>query len=576
MFSETHRSFRSRILFFYIVVMMVFGVLFFRYWYLQVVQGSGFYTAATENTLREVVVPSRRGRILASGGEVLADYEIAYNIMLDRNRLQPRRIPELARFLDLEVDEFQRRLHNYRRLPLYKAVPIMENLTFESVAKFEARRKDYPELFVEVEPQRSYPYRDLFAHAVGYIGEPTVKEAQKLTTLQKVGKSGIERSYDNRLRGRDGIRRIVVDSKNHFVRTQQVREPVHGRDLVLSLVVPLQEHLRAAMGKYQGAAVVMNPHTGQIYAMVSNPSFDPNVLTFRFAREGWHEIRAMKGNPMMNRATQGRYPPGSTFKPVMALAALSHGHHPGTRYTCVGGLEVTDRTFMCWNKTGHGELALSDAIAHSCNVYFYQLGLKLGIERIGETAALFHMGERTGIDIPGENPGFFPDAAWKKMKTGNIWFPGDTVNLSIGQGYLLCTPLEIAAVTSAIAADGKLVVPHLLQDDGDRWVRGTADIEARHFKTVRRGMRRMVTIGTGVYLNELGMSIAGKTGTAQTMSGDADSGRELSWFTGFTPVENAELTVVVIAEKGGHGSDTAVPIAAETFRFFRDNRELFQ
>lgn len=576
MFSEINRPFRSRIVFFYIMVVVVLAVLFFRYWHIQVVHGSEYYQAATENTLREVIVPARRGRIRSADGYILADYQIAYNIMLDRNRLDSDRIPVLSDFLGMETSELKRRLRQYRHLPLYTAVPVLENLEFSAVSRFEARKKDYPELFVEIEPQRHYPYRELFAHSVGYIGEPTVDEARKLTTLQKVGRSGVEREYDDRLRGVDGIQRIVVDSRNRYIKTQQVRKPRNGREVRLSLLVELQQLVREAMGEFRGACIAMNPRDGRIYAMVSNPSFDPNVLTFRFQREGWADIRNCSGNPMLNRATQGRYPPGSTFKPVMALAALSHGVSRYKRYSCSGALEVGGRPFLCWLETGHGSLTLTDAIAHSCNVYFYQTGLNLGIRDILDTTAQFKLGERTGIDIPGENPGFVPDPEWKRMKTGNVWFPGDTVNLSIGQGYLLTTPIVVAAFTAAVATDGRLVRPHFLLDRSDRWLRGQVAAEPEDFKTVRVGMRRMVTIGTGVYLNALRMSIAGKTGTAQTVSGDSESGKELSWFTGFSPVEHAGLVVTVIAEKGGHGSDTAVPIAAKIFRFYRDNPEKFK
>jgi len=576
MYSETYPVYRKRLITAYIIVLAAFSVLFLRYWYLQLVRGDELFAAATENTLREVSIPSRRGRILASGGEVLADYEIAYNIMLDRSRLQPDRIASIAAHLELSETELKRRLASFRSVPRYRPVPVLENLTFQQMAWMEAHRKEFPELFTEIEPQRHYPYADLFAHTVGYIGEPTVAEARKLETLQKVGKSGIEKQYDNQLRGRDGIRRIVVDSRNRYIRTQRVREPVHGQDVTLTLVVPLQELIRQSMGTYQGTVIAMNPDTGAIYALYSNPSFDPNILTFRFQRNRWREIRKLKGNPMLNRATQGRYPPGSTFKPIMALSGLSHGLSTRTRFHCGGALEVGDRPFLCWLKTGHGDLMLTDAIAHSCNVYFYQVGLKIGIQGILETARLFRIGERTGIDLPDENPGFLPDPEWKRLRTGNPWFPGDTVNMSIGQGYLLSTPMEVAAFTSAIATDGKLVAPHLLLDRNRDWPRGTVDMPASAFATVKRGMRRMVTIGTGVALNQLNMPIAGKTGTAQTMSGERGEGLELSWFTGFTPVRDPSLVVVVLAEKGGHGSDTAVPIAARVFAFYRDHRELFQ
>ncbi|NOZ13255.1 MAG: penicillin-binding protein 2 [Acidobacteria bacterium] len=576
MFSESHPVFRSRIQFFYLVVMIVFLALFFRYWFLQVVRGAAYYRAATENTLREISIPSRRGRIFSKDGKVLADYKVAYDIMLDRSSYRPSRLKILAHFLRLSPGELKARIKRYRRVPLYKPVPVLENLSFSRIAPLEARKKDYPEVFVELAPQRYYPYGKLFAHTVGYIGEPTVKEARNLSTLQKVGKMGIEKSYDNILRGKDGSRRIVVDSGNHFIKTQLIREPENGRDLTVSLLSPLQKLAMKGLGSFQGAVVVMSPRDGRIFAMVSAPSFDPNILTFRFREKEWEKLKHAKGNPMLNRAIQGAYPPGSTFKPLVALAGLNAGLTPRTQFTCTGGLEVGGRTFLCWKKEGHGTLSLIGAIAHSCNVYFYNVGLKVGIAKLLPVAREFGIGSKTGIDIPGERSGFLPTPEWKRKKTGRSWFPGDTLNTCIGQGYLLMTPIQAASMTAAIANNGIVLIPHLINEKGDQWIRNRVRLPKKDFRAVKRGMRLMVTGGTGVALSGLGLAICGKTGTAQTVSGADRKALELSWFVGFAPFHNPEIAVAVIAEKGGHGSDTAVPIASTIFQYFRDHREAFQ
>ena len=576
MFSESHPVFRSRIQFFYVVVMGVFLMLFFRYWYLQIVQGPSYFQAATENTLREINIPSRRGRIYSKEGTILADYKVAYDIMLDRSSFHPDRLISIAGFLGVSPEELQHRIRRYKRVPLYKPVPVLENLSFDEIVRFEARKKDYPEVFVELAPQRFYPFGKLFAHTIGYIGEPTVKEAQNLVTLQKVGKMGIEKTYDSILRGKDGTRRIVVDSSNHFIRTQLVQEPIHGKDLSVSLILPLQKLAMNSLGKYQGAVVVMSPRDGRIFAMVSTPAFDPNVLTFRFREKEWETLKTAPGNPMLNRAIQGAYPPGSTFKPLVALAGLNAGLSPRTRFTCTGGLEVGGRTFLCWKKEGHGSLSLTGAIAHSCNVYFYHVGLQIGIDKLLPVAREFGIGTKTGIDIPGERKGLLPSPEWKRNKTGRPWFPGDTLNTCIGQGYLLITPLQAALLTASIANDGKLLTPHLINKTGEKWTRGKIDLPPGDFKAVKRGMRMMVTGGTGMALSGLGLPICGKTGTAQTVSGADRKALELSWFIGFAPVRNPEIAIAVIAEKGGHGTDTAVPIASKLFKFFIDNGEKFR
>jgi len=575
MFSEKEKIFKIRILVFYFFVLAVFVVLFFRYWNLQVLNGAKYSKIAKENTLRVVTITSKRGKILAKQGEILADHKIGYSILLDRNQLKKHRISVLAKFLNYKDKEFKKILKKYRKIPLYNPIPVKANISFEEMSAFEARKKDFPELFIGINPYRYYPYGSLLAHIIGYTGEPTVKELRSIGSLQNVGKTGLEKQYDYLLRGKNGSKKIIVDSKGRFIDTKLIEKPINGTDIETTVILPLQKLIKKQMGKYLGATIVINVNDGRIYGMVSNPSYNPNLLTLKENPKAWKLISNSKNYPLINRVIQGRYSPGSIFKLVMMYSALDSGISMGKKYFCSGTFEQSGIVFRCWNTAGHGELNLPSAVAHSCNVYFYNLGLKLGIEKIIKTSKAFGLCDLTHIDIPGEKKGFLPTPAWKKKKTGYVWYPGDTVNTSIGQGYLLVTPIETAVLISTIASNGIKVVPHFLNSPGVLWKKQKLNLNEKYLKKVRYAMRKVVTSGTGISLNDLPIKVAGKTGTAQTISGDRNSGKENSWFAGFAPYKNPEITVVVIAEKGGHGSDTAAPIAAAIFNFYAKNKELF-
>jgi penicillin-binding protein 2 len=576
MFSEKEKIFKVRILIFYFFVLGMFVILFFRYWNLQALNGAKYAKIANENTLRVVTIKSKRGKILAKQGEILADHKIGYSILLDRNRLSKKRFGKLANFLGYTTKEFKKLLDKYRKIPLYNPIPVKNNISFEKMSEFEARKKDFPELFTGINPYRYYPYGPLFAHITGYTGEPTVKELRNIGSLQNVGKTGLEKQYDYLLRGQNGSKKIIVDSRGRFIDTKLVEKPINGTDIETSVILPLQRLIKKKMGKYLGAVVVMNVNDGRLYGLVSNPSYNPNLLTLKENPNAWKSIKKSKNYPLINRVTQGKYSPGSIFKLVMMYAALNSGVSMGKKYYCNGTFQQSGIVFRCWNTQGHGELNLPSAIAHSCNVYFYNLGLKLGIDKIVETADNFKLCQLTHIDIPGEKKGLLPSPEWKKNNVGYVWYPGDTVNTSIGQGYLLVTPIEIASLISVIASNGEKAVPHFLNSPGVLWKKEKLPLNERYLKKVKYAMRKVITSGTGISLNDLPIKVAGKTGTAQTISGDRNSGKENSWFAGFAPYKKPEIAIVVIAEKGGHGSDTAAPIAAAIFNFYAKNKDLFK
>ncbi len=575
MFGENNPLIRFRIIFFYIVIMACFGVLFFRYWYLQVLKGEYYFKVSRENTLREVPLIAKRGEIFSLDGEKIATYKPAFNIMLDRNRLNYKRIEKIADFLGIEKRDLRKRIKKYSSVPRYIPIAIKENVSTEFLAYFDARKADYPELFVDIEPLRFYPYGELLAHVLGYIGEPDIKELKKIGEYTFIGKTGIEKEYDWILRGKNGKKRLVVDSMNRLKDEKTVVKAVDGKNIKISVIVKLQKLIKNALGKYRGVVIVNNVKDGRIYAMYSNPSFDPNVFSSRFERDRWKEIKKAKGNPLLNRAIKGRYSPGSIFKLAVAFAALESGVSSKTSFFCPGYFEYGTQRFQCWNEFGHGKLNMIGGIVHSCNVYFYNLGLKIGVKPIDNFCFKIELCKKTGIDLPGEKAGLLPTPEWKRRVTGYPWYPGDTVNLSIGQGYLLMTPVEVARFVSFIANNGKLITPHFLVSPEKNLVVKSVPVSERDLKIIKRAMRLTVKGGTAIRLADLGIEVAGKTGTAQTVSGGKGK-QNNSWFSGFAPYQDPQICVTVLAEKGGHGSDLAVPIAKKVFEFFRDNRELFE
>ncbi len=575
MFGEKHPLIKFRLIFFYITVISVFTLLFVRYWYLQVLKGDYYYTASRENTLRELPLISKRGEIFALSGEKIATYRPAFNIMLDRNRFKRKEIKKIAKFLKINEKELRKRIKKYSGIPRYIPIAVKENVSLEFLSYFESRKSDYPELFVDIEPLRFYPYKDLLAHVLGYIGEPTVEELKKIGEYTFIGKAGIEKEYDEILRGKNGLKRLIVDSGNRLKEEKIVRKAVDGKNLTLSIILPLQQLIKEELKNYKGCVIVNNVNTGEIYALYSNPSFDPNVFSSRFERKKWKDLKIAKGNPLLNRAIRGRYSPGSIFKIAVALSALEKGISPKTMYFCPGYFKYKNLEFKCWFEPGHGKLNMIGGIAHSCNVYFYNLGLKVGIEGIDKTCSQIEFSEKTGIDIPGEKKGLLPTPEWKRMATGQPWYPGDTINLSIGQGYLLVTPIEVARFMSFLANGGKLITPHFLIAPERSFPVKDLKINPYYINVLKKAMRKVVTTGTAVRLSYLKIKVAGKTGTAQTISGGKGK-QNNSWFSGFAPFENPQICVTVIAERGGHSTDIAVPVAGKVFEFYSKNRELFK
>lgn len=577
---------RSKITFIVILILAVFVV--FYYWKIQILDHEKYWRLAEANRLRQIYLPAPRGLIFDRQNIILADNIPSFKVSLVRDMVKDYEytLDKLCSLLNLDKAELKRRIERYRSLPAFEPIIIKDNLKLDEVAILEARKEEFPELRLEVEPKRFYPFRELAAHLLGYLQEVSPEE-MKLNSErtwhpgEMVGKSGVEKQYDEILTGSEGKLIEMVDSLGRSRGEVERIEPRKGQDLILSLDVDLQKKAEELLQGKEGAIVVLDPRTGECLAWASSPSYDPNLFISRFSPEEWFKIINDPGRPLENRVIRGLYSPGSIFKIIMSLAALdSHIVVPETTFYCSGSINLYGNDFACWFKPGHGRLNLPEAIKNSCNVYFYQLGARMNVDAIARYAMLMGLGKKTGIDIPGEKEGLVPSTEWKRKVLGQKWYPGETISVAIGQGPLLVTPLQIAVATSCVANRGKKIVPRLTKLGNRPPATEKLDIPVEIFEEVIEGMWRSVNDeGTGRGAFQPGFDVCGKTGSTQVISREtaeklAQRGVELkkthSWFSGFAPRYNPQVVVTVLVEFGGMGGQTAAPIAGEIFKLYRE------
>ena len=538
---------------------LLFGLAYF-----QLIEGEHYRIQSQENVIRLVPSPAPRGIISDRNGAILADHRLTFDVAIIPQEVKDpaELIERLSHILKTDPNTL---LQAYSR---GTSIPFMPVTLLEDVPKEEAiallEHRDLPGVVVVTTPKRHYPYGGATVHLLGTLGEIAPRELERLRPYgyrlkDVLGRGGIEEAFDNYLRGRDGGTQFKVNSRGYKVATLGYRPPQKGKDLVLTLDIRLQNFIHSLLEGKRGAVCVMNPQTGEILALVSSPSFDPNEDVAAFLQA--------EGRPFVNRVTQGYYPPGSTFKVVVGTAALEEKKiTPETTFTCPGVLRLGNTEFRCWREGGHGPQNLVEALRHSCNIYFYRLGLLTGPERITEYAHLFGFGESSHLELPHEAIGLVPHPLWKRLTKREAWYDGDTVNFAIGQGYLSATPLQLLRMVSVIAADGKLVQPYLVKQIGPHEVRRAKfrplPFSKENVGVVRRGMIEVVNTpdGTGRYAAVAGLDIAGKTGTAQV------EGREPhAWFAGFSPFKEPRVSLVVLVEHGGMGGLVTSQMAAEIF-----------
>ncbi|HEX2163838.1 MAG TPA: penicillin-binding protein 2 [Thermoanaerobaculia bacterium] len=585
---EVQRQFREeltlRVRLLFVLVAVGLIVIGGGLWYLQLVRGSHYAELAENNRVRRLTIRAPRGLILDHEGRPLVENTPSYNLMIDRSRAEDvvTSLAFAARVLERPPAELAANLAKSRQQPDYQPVPLARNLTLSEVARFSALALERPEFEIDVGHLRLYRHGPQMAHVIGYLGEVTEADMERARSGEAsyllgdlIGKKGVEQTYDGALRGANGERAVVVDSRGKLIREYGRREADPGEPLRLTLDLDLQQAAERAMRGQVGAVVALDPRNGAVRAMVSTPSYDPNLFARGIGPDAWRELIENDLDPLQNRAIQNAHPPGSVFKIFMAAAGLQEGViTPASRVSCGGGTVIYGRRFKCWRPGGHGSVDLRKALAQSCNVYFYHLGRELGIDRIAKYSKMFGLGSPTGIELANEVAGLVPSPEWSQEVRGHQWFPGETISVAIGQGLVNTTPIQIAAGTAAIANGGRLVVPHLVEGSVDPAELERVPIDPEHLQVVREGMHGVMSPGgTAWYRAHIeGIEYAGKTGTAQVVGGLTSDNedrpwrfRNHGWFTSFAPFENPELVVVVFVEHGGGGSAAASPVAKEVY-----------
>lgn len=564
-----------------LVLVITMTVLLIRLWDLQIMRGSEMRKLSEQNRIRVKKIIAPRGIIYDRTGKVLADTRPSFNVYLTPEDIRDfsQTVDGLARLLACEREEIIEKMKAASRMPPSFPIKIKSDIPMDEVARVEAHRVYIPGVSIQIEPKRNYPYGAAFAHVIGYVSEVSdeeLKDKKKYKDYSPgdyIGKYGLERSYENDLRGVDGEKRVEVDAIGREVRTLDVVDPIAGHSLHLNLDLDLQLTADKALETRRGAAVALNPKTGGVLVLASRPGFDPNLFASGISKKDWQRIALDKTHPLQNRAIQGGYPPGSTFKILTALQALELGIvNERTTFTCTGGFAYGNRVFKCWKKGGHGTVSIHRAIVESCDVYFYNVGLKLGVDRIHEFGNIVGLGRATGVDLPNEQKGLMPSTEWKRKRFNQPWYEGETVSVAIGQGAVWLTPIQLAQLSSFTANDGKnfkpQIVNRIVSTEGktvktfEPVVNADVKFKPGVLKIVKDGMRGVVnepggTAGASRVQNVL---MCGKTGTAQAGSDKVKLG-DHAWFIAYAPAEDASIAISILVEHGLHGSSAAAPIA---------------
>lgn len=583
---DKNKDLQQRIKYLRGFIIFIFAIILFRGWHMQIIKGTHYKRLAENNRVRTVILPPLRGVVYDRNGEVLAKNVPSFNlglVLADINDLN-KTITRIAPVINLSPDDIKEKINSSKYYDPFSPVIIKENISIREVAIIESNRWNLQGVVIVVEGRREYPNKEFAAHLIGYVGEISQEQLKEDEYISEpmgriIGQNGIEKFYDGVLRGKVGRKNIEVDAAGRERRLLNITEPVSGDNIVLSIDFQIQKIAEEALAGRRGAIVAMDTETGEILALVSHPAFDPNILSKRLSSKVWQQIVSNPSHPLNNRAIQGIYPPGSVFKIVMAYGGLEGGYiDQDNKISCIGRMQFGNRLFRDWKSEGHGVVSLHKAVSESCDVYFYQLGNRMEIDNIARYANLFGLGETTGIDLPSEKKGLVPSTEWKLANRKERWYAGETLSVSIGQGYLSVTPLQQAVMLNAIANSGLIVRPRVLKSvisDKDKKTfefppveAGSIPINESMLTTIKNALRGVVhdNGGTGWAARSTVVDIAGKTGTAQVV------GRRLqgieswmyndhAWFVAFAPVNKPKITVAVLVEHGGHGGSAAAPIA---------------
>ncbi len=575
---------QSRLIFVKVGFLMILVLLGLRLWQLQIRDGVYYQDLARDNRTRSIVLEPARGLLYDRNGELLANNVPSFQLYLSLEDVQDRDdlLSKLPEYVDVNIQAISEKLGTKRRRGRIK---LKSGLTLKEAALIESHRIDLPGVAIQPEYQRHYPLGNYAAHVIGYVGEISESQLKDPEFLDVqggriIGQYGVERTLDAHLLGETGRKIIEVDAFGYPKRSLSIHPPLAGDDLYLTLDIRLQRLAEDLLGEEAGAMVALDPWNGDVLALASQPGFNPNDLSGGISPQAWQQLVEDPRHPLTNRAIQGQYPPGSTFKIVMAAALLeTHTMKATDSLICHGTFPFGKRVFRDWKRWGHGSVNLTKAIAESCDVYFYKVGNLLGIDPIATYSRQFGLGAKTGIALPGEQSGLVPSTEWKRKNRGEPWYPGETISIAIGQGFLSVTPLQMAKVVSIVATNGQVVQPRLLKGIRLRRTgnlkeepppsRQQVPIAPQTFSQIKEGLAAVVTKGTAKQAQSELVSIAGKTGTAQVIALKDDDDktevrkkhRDHAWFVAIAPIEEPKIAVAIIVEHMGHGGSAAAPLA---------------
>ena len=582
----------KRFLFLFLAAVAIMLLLLLRLWYLQVISAERFQQLSEKNRIRYIPISAPRGPVYDRDGHLLVDNRPSFSVSVMRQDVSDRDelLERLSEYLEIPAEDLFHRWEAGQKFPYYRPVPLAEDISREQLERVQENSVDLPGVLIDVQPLRSYPFEDVAAHVFGYLGEITEEQLRSgdyrdYRSGEYVGKSGLEKKLESYLKGKDGQRLLEVDVRGKELRVLRVQEPEPGNRVFLTLREDVQLAAEKALGEQAGAAVAIDVDTGEILAMASRPSFNPAMFARGISGAEWISLLQDSRHPLQNKALTGQYPPASTFKIVTALAALRAGAATAaTRVDCNGRITLGRRDFRCWKRYGHGPTDLKKAMRESCDVWFYRVGLELGIDKLSEMALELGFGNALGFDLGGEKSGFVPTRDWKRARFNAPWYDGETVNTSIGQGFVLATPLQLATMTATVANGGTLLRPRIIKKveswdgkillESEPEVLHTVEFEANDLEIVQNSLEAVVNEphGTGWAARLDQVKVAGKTGTAQVIRRRADDEepdedgipyrfRDHALFVAYAPAEDPRIAVAVIVEHGEHGSTTAAPVA---------------
>ena len=580
-----------------------FFILLLRLFYLQVVQGQELRRLSENNCIRLQSTDASRGMIFDRNGILLVDNRPAFDLSIILKDAKPvdRTIEKLAKLIEVPVSELMKKIEHNKGILSYKPILLKQDIGRDVLAAVDVRKFDLPGIVVNVKPRRHYIKRQSAAHLIGYLSEISSDELKsgkhpECKGGDFIGKFGVEKIFERFLKGKRGGRQVEVNVMGQVVKVLKTVDALPGQNIYLTIDYILQKKAEALLQGAAGAVVAMDPETGDILVMASSPSFDQNAFVDGMSHKQWESLISNPLRPMANKAVQGEYPPASTFKIVTAIAGLEEGViDENTTMHCPGYYKYGNRIYRCWRRGGHGSVDIVKALSQSCDVFFYQVGQKLGIDPLAFYAKACGLGSATGINLDDEAEGLIPTSAWKKRRTGISWQGGETLSVAIGQGFDLSTPLQMLVLTSALANGGTRYKPLILKSvktvDGDiviqskRQIIGRLPAGKKTLAIVKKGLWEVVNSpkGTGRIAHIKGIDISGKTGTAQVVGRTNDPHlsekdipdhfKDHAWFVSYAPSVDPQIAVAVLVEHGGHGSTAAAPIAREIIRTYLEKDE---